>query len=98
MNQRGVRENQLLQNIRKNLEICQDAAKKPIPEYLELEEPENIEDVKMLPYGCAAPDEPGTILFMKKHLAFLCLNILRSFIGPSKITQVANHRKQLFGY
>ncbi len=64
LNQRGIRENQLLQNIRKNLEVCQDAAKKPIPEYLELEEPEHMEDVKMLLYGCAAPDEPGKVLFL----------------------------------
>ena len=39
--------------------MCQDAVRKPIAEYLELEEPEHAQDVKMLPFGCAAPDEPG---------------------------------------
>ena len=39
--------------------MCQDAVRKPISEYLELEETEQAKDVKMFPFGCAAPDEPG---------------------------------------
>ena len=63
LNTRGVREHQLLQNLRKNLECCQEAAKKQIPDYLELDEPEHMEEVKILPHGCAAPDEPGKNIF-----------------------------------
>jgi len=59
LNQRGTREHQLLMNIRRNTECCTEAVKKPIPESLELEEPENYEKVEMLPYGCPAPDAPG---------------------------------------
>ena len=59
MNQRGAREHQLLQNVRKSAECFAEATKKPIPENLELEEPENYEKPEMLSYGCAAPDLPG---------------------------------------
>ena len=63
MNTRGVREHQLLQNLRKNLECCQEAAKKPVPDYLELDEPEHLEDLTILPYGCAAPDDSGMFVY-----------------------------------
>jgi|LakMenEpi03Aug12_release.lakeMendotaPanAssembly.Ray.scaffolds.fasta_scaffold6617589_1 hypothetical protein len=36
-----------------------EAAKKPIPEHLELEQPEHFEQAETLPFGCPAPDKPG---------------------------------------
>ena len=59
LNVRGVRENQLLQNLRRNVECVTEATRKPLPEHLELEEPENFEKPEMLPFGCAIPDHPG---------------------------------------
>jgi hypothetical protein len=78
LNTRGVREHQLLQNLRKNLECCQEAAKKPVPDYLELDEPEHLEDLTILPYGCAAPDESGLFVCVFRYMLFCFINLFET--------------------
>jgi hypothetical protein len=92
LNTRGVREHQLLQNLRKNLECCQEAAKKPVPDYLELDEPEHLEDLTILPYGCAAPDESGLFVCVFRYMLFCFINLFET-----QVLYICCHLREYFG-
>ena len=59
LNQRGIREQQLLINMRRNLEIYQVGAKKQLPEGIELTVPENYEYDNVDDGDSPCPDEHG---------------------------------------